>query len=170
MSFFPTVTSHRYSVASTEDEEEFSLLNICETSEGASPGSFQLVSRYVRMYVHVLLMVILFGNILHPAQMEQSVQAGDGCMLLEFLHCGVQTDEVETLSVPIQLAQERAGQKDNAAQTEETMHSLRENAEAYFRYQLEEMAQKYESMKQLVCIPISVEGTYRCMYVCMHVQ
>ena len=89
-------------------------------------------------------------------------------MLLEFLHCGVQTDEVETLSVPIQLVQERAEQKNNAAQTEETMHSLREDAEAYFKYQLEEMAQKYESMKQLVCMGISVEGTYRCMYVRMH--
>lgn len=92
-----------------------------------------------------------------PAQVEQRIQTEDGCLLLDLIHCGVQTDEVEVLSMPIQLAQENPKQKvDISAQTVETMDSLREDAEADFRYQLEGMRQKYESMKQLVCTCVSV--------------
>ena len=93
----------------------------------------------------------------HPAQLKQSIQTEDGCLLLDLTHCGVQTDEVEVLNVPIQLARQKTKQKvDISAQTVETMDSLREDAEADFRYQLEGMRQKYENMKQLVCTCVGV--------------
>lgn len=67
-------------------------------------------------------------------------------MVLEVIHCGVQTEEMEVQSMPIQ---QDSPKQDSAAQTEEIMDTLRKDAEGIFRYQLKEMAQKYESMKEM---------------------
>ena len=154
MSFFPVVTAHSYSMTSTGDEEEFSFRNVCEIVDGVSPGSFQLVSGIV------LQIVILSVNSVCSTQMDQSAQAGDDCMMLEVIHCGVQTEEMEVQSMPIQ---QGCPKQDSASQTEEIMETLRKDAEGIFRYQLEEMAQKYETMKQLVCMPSSVVLMYWCV-------
>ena len=85
------------------------------------------------------------------AQMEQSVQTEIGCLPLNLLHCGVQTDEVEVLSRPIPLAQDNSKQKLGAStQTLETMHNLGEIVEAHFKHQLEGMRRDCESMYQQV--------------------
>lgn len=150
MSFFPVVTAHSYSMTSTGDEEEFSFRNVCEVVDGVSPGSFQLVS------VIVLRIVILSVNNMCPTQVDQSAQTLDDCMVLEVIHCGVQTEEMQVQSMPIQ---QDSPKQDSASQTEDIMDTLRKDAEDIFRYQLKE----YENMTQLVCMPISVVLMYWCV-------